>query len=60
MAYSPCVTRTLAKQQSTGDRLLPVEWLLLSRWDHDSGAIKYCVEYLDMESESVRASPREA
>jgi hypothetical protein len=31
-------------------------WVLLSRWDHESGAI----EYLDMESESGRASPREA
>jgi hypothetical protein len=47
MAYTPLRHAHVGETAIHGDRLLPVEWVLLSRWHHESGAIEYCVEYLD-------------
>ena len=47
MAYAPLRHAHVGETAIHGDRLLPVEWVQLSRWDHASGVIEYCVEYLD-------------
>ena len=51
MAYTPLRHAYVGETKIHGDRLLPVEWVMLNRWDHDSGDIEFCVEYLDRASE---------
>jgi hypothetical protein len=29
------------EQEAHGERLLPVAWVMLSRWDHDSGEVEF-------------------
>ena len=31
----------------SGDHLLPVEWVLLARWDFEEADTHFCIEYLD-------------
>jgi hypothetical protein len=54
MAYAPLRHAHVGETAIRGDRLLPVEWVQLSRWDQESGAIQYCVEYLDGACEIAR------
>ncbi len=37
----------------TGDHLLPVEWVLLARWDFEDADRHFCVEYLDAAGETA-------
>ena len=34
-----------------GDRLLPVEWVMIARWDFSAGGEEFCLEYLDTAAE---------
>ena len=36
-----------------GDRLLPVEWVMIARWEFASGLTEFCVEYLDASGETA-------
>jgi hypothetical protein len=51
MAYTPLRYAFVGEQEAHGERLLPVAWVVLSRWDHDSGEVEFCVEYLDRAAE---------
>lgn len=47
MAYRLLRHARVSEVEVHPDRLAPVEWVVLSHWDHDSGETEYCVEYLD-------------
>jgi len=51
VAYTPLRHAHVGESDIHRDQLLPVEWVMLSRWDHDSGATEYCVEYLDRQTQ---------
>ncbi len=45
--YVPLRYARVGETGISGDRLLPVEWVMLSRWDFDTTETHFCVEYLD-------------
>lgn len=53
VAYTPLRHAHIGEKEIHADRLLPVEWVMLSRWDHDSGVVEFCLEYLDDRTETA-------
>lgn len=51
MAYPPLRHAHIGEKEIHCDRLMPVEWVVLGRFDHDSGVVEFCVEYLDDRTE---------
>jgi hypothetical protein len=51
--YTPLRYARVGEATVSGDRLLPVEWVMLARWEFSSGDDEFCVEYLDAAGETA-------
>jgi hypothetical protein len=49
--YTPLRHARVGEAEVSGDRLLPVEWVVLARWEFGTGVTEFCVEYLDAAAE---------
>ena len=51
--YTPLRHARIGEATVSGDRLLPVEWVMLARWEFSAGDNEFCVEYLDAAGETA-------
>jgi hypothetical protein len=49
--YTPLRHAHIGETRVGGDRLLPIEWVMLARWDFGPKGTEYCVEFLDAATE---------
>jgi hypothetical protein len=47
MTYTPLRYARVGEANSSGDRVRPVEWVVLGRWDLSSGTVQFGVELSD-------------
>ncbi len=52
-SYTPLRNTHIGETSVTGDRLLPVELVLLAKWDFGPKGTEYCVEFLDAATENA-------
>ncbi len=49
--YTPLRDAHIGETSVSGDRLLPVEWVMLASWDLGPKGTEYCVEFFDAATE---------